>query len=60
MKALPDYELEDKVFVKDEGKWHRGEIDNYRRKDNTYRVFWTENNKPWNSWFRQRDMKLIK
>ena len=60
VKALPDYELEDKVFVKDEGKWHRGEIDNYRRKDNTYRVFWTENNKPWNSWFRQRDMKLIK
>ena len=60
VKALPDYDLEDKVFVKDEGKWHRGEIDNYRRKDNTYRVFWRENNKRWSVWKRQRDMKLIK
>jgi hypothetical protein len=60
VKGLPGYDVEEKVFVSDEGKWHRGEIEGYRRKDNTYLVFWRENNKPWKKYARQRDMRKIK
>ena len=60
VKGLHDYDVEEKVFVSDEGKWHRGEIDNYRQKDYTYRVFWNENNKLWHVWVRQREMRKIK
>jgi len=60
VKALPEYDVEEKVFVKDERKWHRGEIEDYRRKDNTYLVFWRENNKPWKKYARQRELRKIK
>ena len=60
VKPLPEYEVEEKVFVKDARKWHRGEIEDYRRKDNTYLVFWRENNKPWKKYVRQREMRKIK
>ena len=60
MKPLPEYDVEEKVFVKDARKWHRGEIEDYRRKDNTYLVFWRENNKPWKKYVRQREMRKIK
>ena len=60
VKGLPEYDVEEKVFVKDEGKWHRGEIERYRQKDNTYLVFWSENNKPQSKHARQREMRKIK